>query len=319
MRVIFKTGLTLFSLLLGFSLYAQIGGNTTPLQYSVHTYSVVMDNSVYDAVWGIFPAGTSADDIEKGTAGALVPGTAYTILGIPWKEGSTAKFRVQFNGNMTAFDGTAGSGEYVIGYMETTTGTSACATASAMPFILYEPFDVDIDLLDSDDSGICSDQQGILLENSLATTHTVEYTVFITSPSGGYVAVNDVQWQFDFLINVVGANPALNATIASIVATNADMDAQSWDPGNQSTYSATCAVSPNGPDPTPGVNQVTFTVEFNDQLGVEQDVTFTISNIFGYYGELDFDIIDSGGDLNDNIATNTIWSMPDVGLIEAMN
>ncbi len=297
--------------------FAQIGGNLAPLQYSVHTYSIEMDDEAYQALWGIYPPGTTQADLEAGTAVPLTAGVAYTLVPPTptWKSGGRAYFRVQFNGNMVPYNASVpGSGEYVIGYMETTIDGNACATAVVQDFILYGPFDVDIDLQAADPVEQCSDEDGVWHrpgDNVYQTT--VQYEVTIEYPGavlGGYI--HDMTWNFDYQVVVDGEGAGANGTIASITISGGTVPVTPPIPPSSSNFTANCTVDPSQTTP------LTFTIVYNEVLGVRQDIRLSISNIYGSYAEQDIDEV-NGTQTGNNIVNNSIYALPDVGHIEVWN
>lgn len=297
--------------------FSQIGGNLAPLQYSIHTYSIEMDDEAYEAVWGIYPPGTTQAQLEAGTAVPLTPGVAYILVPPTptWKSGGRAYFRVQFNGNMVPYNASVpGSGEYVIGYMETTIDGNACATAVVQDFILYGPFDVDIDLQAADPVEQCSDEDGVWHQpgdNVYQTT--VQYEVTIEYPGtvlGGYI--HDMTWNFDYQVVVDGEGAGANGTIASITISGGTVPVTPPIPPSSSNFTANCTVDPSQTTP------LTFTIVYNEVLGVRQDIRLRIYDIYGSYAEQDIDEV-NGTQTGNNIVNNSIYALPDVGHIEAWN
>ena len=312
-------------LVVGLQGFSQIGGNFLPLQYSVHTYSIVMDDEAYEAVWGIYPYGTTeAQIMADHTSTALVAGVAYSNLNIdPAKTGGRAYFKVQFNGNMAVYNGSEAPspedhvGEYVIGYLETTIDGNACATAVVKPITLYSPFDVDIALGASEDPAKCADDADASLiyhlpKDTVFQT-TVVYQVTVEYPDasvGGYV--RDDEWTFDYQIIVDGEGSGTNGTIESIKVEGITTTLNPTIPSGSSSFTGTCLVEPSQATP------LIFTVVYNDVLGVTQNIQLIISNILGSFSEPDIDEV-NGTQNNNNVVSNTIYAMPDVGYIEEWN
>lgn len=297
-------------LLLHFASAAQIGGNVSPLQYSVHTYSVVMDDPSYNSNWGLYVAGTTDNQIINGTATALVNGVDYTQVGEPWESGGTTYFRIQFS---TIANGPTALGQYVVGYKETTSDAFLCVGAVSLTIEVFNPFDVDVELADPADQANCNDDTGDLkTPGNLASQTTVAYLVNVVYPGAGEGGYDqDLTWSFDFTVTADGAGSGTNATIASITATGTDLIPRSYAGAvGTSSYTGSLTVDPSQVDP------VTFTIVFNDVLGVNQAISFGIANIEGAYQEPDIDEVDG---TPGNSLTHTIYSMPNVGDIVAWN
>jgi hypothetical protein len=321
MKSKFKILILSLLLLSGIGSLAQIGGNFSPLQYSIHTYSIVMDDIDYTAVWGIYPYGTTQTSLENNTAIALIEGTDYNDLHIiPAKNGNRAYFRVQFNGNIAYYNGSEAPGpedhvgEYVLGFKETTDDGNACATAVIQPFTLYGPFDVDVAMNDPADVADCPDDDNVLHQPGDNVFQTeVVYLVNVEYPNAAVLGyIGGMSWSFNFEVKVDGESTGTNATIASIVAEGSTLPTNYTIPPGSSTFTDVCTVNPSD------VNPVTFTIVFNDVLGVTQNVSFNITDIQGAYSEQDIDEVNST-QLNNNILANTIYGMPNVGQIEVWN
>lgn len=307
----FKILFLLLLLLAGVKSYAQIGGNTTPLQYSVHTYSIVMGNSIYTPSWGVYIAGTTQLQIENNTATPLIDGTHYTLVTPIWKNVGSSYFKIQFS---TIANGPLAQGDYVIGYKETTNDANLCVTASIRNIHVYGPFDIDLSLNDPADAADCPDNSNVpKLPGDYNFQTTVLYLVTIEYPSlasGGYEDVA-FPWMFNFQIIIDGFGAGANATIASITASGVGMLDQTWGAAlGSSNFTGSCSITPSS------ISPVTFTVVYNDVLGVEQNISFQTKDIKGSYGEQDIDEINGTAG---NSLTNKIYSMPVVGDILAWN
>jgi hypothetical protein len=302
----------MFLLLLGVgnTVWAQIGGQFTPLQYSTHTYSIAMGDANFTPVWGVYVEGTDEGDIESGLA---VEASDYEVYETK-KLAGIAYFTVRFADNNTAM----ATGNYVIGYKETTNDTKLCTRAVVEPIILYNAFDVDVALHEDENPFDCPDGSGDLKGQDLTSTTTIDYVVYVEYPTAG-VPLNGYlglagggteKWKFTFDVEVNGIS-GTSATIASIEANALGMATQTFSvTGTPSLYTGTCTVTPARLTP------VTFTVVYNDQLGVSQDVSFKIRAIEGAYQEPDIDEVTGAAG---NTVTHTIWAMPDVGAITALN
>lgn len=310
-RLNYNIILTLCLLLTGTMMsMGQIGGNFSPLKFSVHEYSIEMDNTAYTAQWGIYPLGTTQAQLEAGTAVALLGnGTDYTFVSTS-KSGGRAYFRVQFNGSMAVYnESVPNSGQYLIGYVETTSDGYECASATLEPFTLYPPFDVDVALGPGYVAAECPTNSTVLIQGPPVTQTTFEYLVNVVYPGvsdGGYIEGETWSFNFEFDINGVAGN---NATIDNITATGIGMAPLSWTPvPGTSFYTAECVVNPSQ------VHPVTFTLVFNDVPEVDQEIIFEISSIKGFYNEQDIDEVNGTAG---NRLSHTIYAMPDVGQILA--
>lgn len=290
-------------------LLGQIGGNKAPLQYSVHTYSIEMDEVAYNAVWNLYSGGTTAEQIEAGAV-PLVNGTHYTRVGAVTKSGGRAYFTIQFSFLLAGVNTPTATGNYVIGYLETTVDGNACATSRALPITVYAPFDLSVTLASA--AGACPDSEGTpLAPGNTATQTAVEYLVSMEFPGvdeGGYLDTLAKKWSFNFELLVDGEGSGTNATIVSITASGAEMLDVSWTPvPGSSSYIANCEISPSSESP------VTITAVINDVLGVDQTVNFRIYDVKGPFEEIDVNSANNIG------PTYTIYSMPNVGDIVAWN
>lgn len=293
----------------------RIGGNMTPLLYSVHTYSISMGDVTYQPNWGLYPAGTAASEIEDGTAVALIPGTDFTVIELPFTErivSGRSYWKIQFNNNIAV------STPYVIGYKENTVDINECLTAVVQDIEVQGIFDVDVALeTPDDDAARCGDESNQLLIDTETIQTQVNYRVFINYPENppGYVESGGTgYWRFDFNITATGRGgaAAADATIASITATDGATNIGTWNPSpGTSSFDANIDVNPVS------ISPVYFTVTYNEVLGVTQDISFSISTIRGAYLEPDIDEISNRPDLNR--VTHTIYAMPNVGQITAWN
>jgi hypothetical protein len=294
------------------SSFSQIGGNATPLQYSTHTYYIVMASSADIGSWGLYPVGTTQEAIENGTATAL-PYDVYAKVDKTWPSSDTSHFCIQFS---TTANVATPEGNYVIGYKETTDDKYSCVTASVLNIHVYSPFDIDVSLNDNADAADCPDSSGTWkLPEDHAFKTTVQYLVTMSYPStaeGGYVSVPALPWSFTFRFIVDGVGSGTNATIDNITITSPDAGfvQQDYTPSSgTSDYTQSCSVTPSS------VPSLIFTVQYSDVLGVEQNIQFFISDISGPYGELDLDVING----QTNTVSNIVYAMPDVGDIRALN
>lgn len=295
--------------------FAQIGGNMTPLLYSVHTYSILMGDVTYQPNWGLYPENTDAGQIEDGTAVALIPGTDFTVIELPFAEqiiAGRSRWKIQFNLKITE------NTNYVLGYKETTADVNECLTAVVQSIAVQETFDVDVELSNPlVDAVRCGDESNQLLIGNEIIKTVVDYRVFINYPDNppGYVALGGTgNWRFDFNITATGRGGAAaeDATIALITANDGVLNIETWTPDSgTSSYDANIVVNPVS------ITPVFFTVTYNEVLGVTQDISFSISSIRGAYLEPDIDEINNRPDLNR--VTHTIYAMPNVGQITAWN
>lgn len=302
------------------NLYAQIGGNLTPLQYSTHEYSALKEHPSNNAIWNIYlradedgDTDIDADDltalelkIERGTATPLIVGTDYTKLSPVGADPARAYFRVQFSTSTT----TLPVGEYVIGYLETAGNGTYCTTSTVQVITIYGPFDIDV----GGDSGAgCPDdsESGDYIQN--ASTYVfqtqVQFLVNLVYPdagSGGYDFTTPWRFRFDIAVNGVSGS---SAVINSVNITGTGFTEQSYSPGT-STFYQVCTVT------NESTTQLVFTLTINDVLGVEQDVDFWISSILGSFREPD---IDEAKNLAGNSIDYTIYMMPASGEIFSIN
>jgi hypothetical protein len=242
-----------------------------------------------------------------------VNGTDYTLVIPSWKSGGRAYFKVQFSVLNAGVTTPTPLNDYIIGYKETTVDGNACATAAVLPIHLYGPFDVDVALANAADALDCPDDTGDPKAPGFTTYQTsIDYLINVVFPdagSGGYIA--DSTWTFNFLVEVNGEGAGANATIASITASGGTMIPIVWTPvAGTSSYPASCTIDPSQTTP------ITFTIVYNDVLGVTQDVSFSIEGIRGAFQEQDIDEVNGTAG---NSLTHKIYSMPDVGDILAWN
>lgn len=308
MKQIFKLCMFLLLLGVGNTVWAQIGGQFTPLQYSTHTYSIAMGDANFTPVWGVYASTVSASEIEDGVA---TPVAGYELVVTPYKAAGVAYFKVRFAINNVGMP----TGDYVIGYKEITNDTKLCTRAVVQPITLFDAFDVDVKLPDGVPTANCPGGSEQLKGQDLTSTTTAQYIVYVNYPTAaldGYVATGGSEkWKFNFTIQISGIS-GTSATINSVaVAATGLTPIPSYTvPASTSVFNGTCEVKPSN------VTPLTFTVVFNDQLGVSQDVSFAIKAIEGAYLEPDIDEVTGGAG---NTVTHTIWSMPNVGAITALN
>lgn len=291
--------------------YGQIGGNNTPLINSVHTYSVLMDNTEYNAQWGVYPAGTPQSEIEDNSAVPLVQGVDFSFISQTLLENQSL-WRIQFDKKIDEGQ------TYVIGYRETTVDDDLCVSARVLSVTIYPSFDVDIELADKTNDFVrCGDGSEQLQGSEEAIDGlqtTIKYTVFINYPdeaAGGYYENGTWSFNFNIVAEGRGGASAEDATIAQVTASGIGMADLSWIPGT-SSFTSNVSVNPSS------VTPVTLTVVYNDVLGVTQDLTVRITDIYGSFSERDVDELENNEEGN-NIVRNTIYAMPDVGPIMAWN
>ncbi len=306
--------LTFLLLSMQLALFAQeiIGGNLAPLKYSVHTYSIKMSSASYTSGWGIYPFGTTREQIEKELVLPLNGnGSDYTFLSIT-NDGTNSYFKVQFNGSMEYHNGVGDVGHYVLGFRETTT-SYACRGASAQEIVLYAPFDVDVALGPTEDPVKCPEGSNVYMTGTPSSQTTVSYVLNMENPNNPDTTyINDETWTFDFQVKINdGVLNASNSKIASVNASGTNSFTQGWPLAvGSSNYFGSCTVNPSQS------TQITFTIVYNDVVGVAQNVVFNISNILGFYLEPD---IDESNGWPGNSLTQQISAMPNVGVIEALN
>lgn len=279
-----------------------IGGNATPLYSSTHKYTVDMSDAGNNFSWSVYAGHITSAQIDAGTVTPL-PATGYYKFGEIDVDGTgKAYVNITFDGDLAnlPYLGYSGSnGQYTIVYNEATTGTYVCDRSIVYHLVLQPPIDIDVDLAIVS-ANKCPDQSNTPQEGTSSQTSR-DYKVSLVFPATnpGYVST----WNFTMDVEIKGKSGA-NASIHS-VSVGATTIATSI---NQSTYSFNYDVT------TVGIRDVTVTVVFNDQLGVEQDVIVELPYISAFYDERDHDeIFKTTG----NIVTDVIWAMPDVGAITA--
>lgn len=277
---------------------AQVGGDSSPLQHSRHTYSIVMGYEANSPSWRIFSDHLSVADIEGGSYTPLTRNVAYSVV-LDDIDGTDAIFKVEFNGTMTA-------GNYTMAYKENT--ADDCFKTEILQFVLHPSFDVDVALLVAGDLQDCGDLSGDpQLPGFTAFKTTIPYAVNLVSPDAG-TGYEGSQWSFRFTVSAVGQSGGTSATIESVgLDFNGDGIDQTLTPGAlASVYSETVLVSN-----LPAVSLVVLQVTYNDVLGVSQNVRCELTEIEGAYLEIDAD--------NSNRVDHEIYAMPAAGDIIALN
>jgi hypothetical protein len=309
-----KLGFILLLLMVKLYLPAQtsIGGNLNPLKYSIHTYSIKMSSPDYTYEWGIYPYGTTKDQIEKGLVVPLLGnGIDYTSQGIS-NDAVNSYFKVQFDGGLAYSNGVGTVGHYIIGFRERTKDF-ACLGASLQEIVLYAPFDVDISLPATENPTKCAGGSDVFMIGAPSSQTASNYTIAIEFPHtpDTYINGGAVPWTFDFQVKI--NDGVLNSTNSKIVSINASGTgySQGWPTAaGSSNFFGSCSVTPSQTSP------ITFIVVYQDVVGVPQNVLFNISNILGVYKEMD---IDEKGGFAGNSLSQTILAMPNVGVIEPLN
>ena len=308
-----KFGFIVLLLMVKLSLSAQtiIGGNLSPLKYSIHTYSIKMSSPDYTYEWGIYPYGTTKDQIEKALVAPLLGnGTDYTLQGTS-NDLVNSYFTVQFDGGLAYSNGVGTVGHYIIGFRERTKDF-ACLGASLQEIVLYAPFDVDVSLPTTENATKCAGGSDVYMTGTPSSQTTSNYTVSVEFPQTPDTYVNGaVPWTFDFQVKI--NDGVINSSNSKIVSLNASGTgySQSWPTAaGSSNFFGSCTVTPSQTSP------ITFTVVYSDVVGVQQGVLFNIYNIVGVYKEID---IDEKGGFAGNSLSQTISAMPNVGVIEALN
>jgi len=295
---------------LSLSAQTNIGGNLSPLKYSIHTYSIKMSSPDYTYEWGIYPYGTTKDQIEKALVAPLLDnGTDYTLQGTS-NDLVNSYFTVQFDGGLAYSNGVGTVGHYIIGFRERTKDF-ACLGASLQEIVLYAPFDVDVEL-PATETTKCAEGSGVFMIGAPSSQTASDYTITIEFPHtpDTYVSGAD-PWTFDFQVKI--NDGVINSSNSKIVSLNASGTgySQSWPTAaGSSNFFGSCTVTPSQTSP------ITFTVVYDDVIGVEQGVLFNISNIVGVYKEIDIDEKEGSAG---NSLSQTILAMPNVGVIEPLN
>lgn len=283
--------------------HAQVGGNASPLHTSVHTYKVTMGDELNTPTWNLYPGTATVASIESGSEVAYTRGVHYRVLDEDIV-GGKAIVQIQYNGTAPLSVGT-----YVLAYREI--NNKSCLKTNVLTIELQAPFDVDVELADAADAARCPDLSGTA-QNSNFTT-SISYRVHMVSPASPPGYEEEGAWYFRYTVTAVGQSGTA-ATIARIQVDDDGDAIPEFDntPGTSaSTYTSTYTVTPAS------IREVIVTVTYNDVLGVDQSISFELSEIEGSYRELDADVLNSNP--SDNTVTHTIWSMPNVGAITALN
>lgn len=273
-----------------------IGGNERPHQYSTHTYTVTMWDAGDQTVWRIFSGTLTSTDVESGTYTPLVRNTSYKVeTDLPVS--GTATFKVKFIGAMAP-------GPYTIVYKELKSYADNdgddCATTIVKNIEIVNPIDIMVELNNTNEN-ICPEATG---DDELNTTTDVEFKVKLNFPNYAATPTPDkyagAHWYFRYTITVTG-NGGTSATIKSVTQDSNTIN------GNvaASTYTNVCTISNDD-------SEVDFTVVLNDQLGVEQNVAVVISEVEGSY-------LEAETNMTNNSQTITIYSMPNISSITALN
>lgn len=293
-------GILLTLLTLSLVAGAQIGGNTSPMQYSTHTYSIVMGEEDNTPLWRIYSGTLSVADVESGSYTPLTRNVDYAVNNDDIS-GGVAFIEVRFTGAMAP-------GDYTVAYEET--NDDDCFKTEILEIEMQAPFDVDVALLNSADEEDCPDLSGDLQLPGFTDYQTaVAYNVTIENPDPSANDYAGDSWSFRFTVTASGQGGGSSATIDSVEVDYGydTVVEETLTPGSTvSTYSSVVTV-----DNDPAVSQVVLTVYFSDALGVTQDIDFELSEIEGSYLELDTDLSE--------LEENVIYAMPDVGDISALN
>lgn len=296
--------LFVFLLLLVFSgsVFAQIGGDPTPLNNSTHQYSILMSDKTNNFAWSIYSGHITSTEIDNNTYSPL-PVSYYKVGEVDVNATGEAYVWLTFNGlptNMPYLGYGASLGTYTLAYKESTKGTYKCERSVVFHFTMYPPLDVDISLANPTASK-CPDNSGVP-QVGVTSQSTRTYNVDLVYPevAPGYVQ----SWQFTLNIIVEGASGA-SATIKSVVIGATTIA----DNINMSTYNFDFTAPV-------GTRQVAVAVTFNDVLGVEQDLKLELQPISAFFSERDADEIDK---TPGNIVSDKFFAMPNVGVISALN
>jgi len=292
----------------------EIGGNTTPLKYSVHTYKITMGNIANDTEWGIYErlynTANGRDSIDQGLLFQYTEGTHYDVDPFrTGKAGTTDSITIDFNGTLVVGE------TYTLVYKETS--SDECYDYVYLDFTLQEPIDVDLDPDDLISNYECPDSNLIYVECSVSpdipeTRTSVVYHVVITNPPGGTEPTDTVyfpedpttgQWSFRYDITVTGVGGA-SAIIDTISYTGFTVA-----PG-VSAYGNIAYVENETSD-------FEITVEYIDVPGVQQKIDFELTLIEGSFEEDDIDVIIPRA--GENEKTHYINSIPPTGCIYALD
>jgi hypothetical protein len=296
------TFLFVFIIAFGAKAQPEIGGYSTPLQYSIHTYTVTMGGATNNVEWDIYLPGVTRPEIDDGTALPLVKGSAYYVVSKTETAG-IASFTVDFRGTMP-------TGEYLLAYREESADN--CWDFQFLSFELFDPFDIDLDPANTINNTDCPDTHMEYLEGTgtpdIPTTQTViEYPVNMTYPGDDpyYITSSDPigNWSFYFEVTVNGQGGS-DALINEI-----SYDGFSVNPA-ASTYTNLVTVPNN-------VREFIITVTYDDVAGITQEIDFELTQIEGTYGERDVDVI--LGNTGENEMTHTINAIPAASYIVALD
>jgi len=242
-----------------------IGGPRFPLQNSTHTYTVTMYNPINNTSWGLYPTGTTIDNVE----------TSTPVLGLFSGTKSLGVASITFN-----FPALTVGETYVIVYRELDpVSAEQCDNYRFYSIVIQDPIDIDLDAAPTTD---CPDEPASYRRNPVSSgilSYTGTYTVNFIQPT-------DYNYDWKFAFDIVTA--AVSGTPANIESVEISGD------GGFVTQTITL------PSGTHDVNrliediprestQLIFNVLFTFAANSGPRITFSIENMSGSFLEIDVD------------------------------
>lgn len=292
----------------------EIGGDSLPLYQSTHTYRVLMSNTLNESYWNLYEGTLTVAEVQSGDYTPLVAKTDYGVE--IENAGGFAIITIRFLAPSLAathpinYDDGTNDGRYTLTYREITTDDYKCFANEVFHIHVMPPIDIDI-AQDVEDQYRCQDQSGLYQTTDESQSEFV-YTVYIEYPdtlANGATGYSGT-WEFYLNINTTGDVVGQHTTIAG-VAENTGVVSITNDTGiGTRTYGAKFEVTDEN------VHEIEITVTYNDVLGVTQDISVYLTGISGKFNEVDADeIFGTQG----NVITHTIYAMPAVGVLTALN
>lgn len=291
----------------------EIGGDSVPLYQSTHTYRVEMSNTLNESYWNLYEGTLTVAEVQSGDYTPLVAKTDYGVE--IENAGGFASITIRFLNPLPAatrpinYDNGTDPGRYTLTYRETTTDDYKCFANEVFHIHVMPP--IDIDIAHVGDEYRCQDNSEVY-QNTTESQSEAVYTVFIEYPdtlttgTTGYSGT----WEFYLNVNTQGDVVGQHTTIAGVVANTGGVTISNDTGIGTRTYGAKFEVT------DANVHEIEFTVTYNDVLGVTQDITVNLTSISGRFNEVDADeIFGTEG----NEITHTIYAMPAVGVLSALN
>jgi hypothetical protein len=256
-------GLLVFAVV---GLFAQdIGGSRFPLLNSTHSYSVTMAHPINVTSWGLYPTGTTIDNVES-TTPIIGPLTGTKNIGI-------ASISLTFSGL------TIGT-NYVIVYRELDpVSAEQCDNYRFYTILIQDPLDIDLDNAPAND---CPEEPASYRRNPISSgilSYNGYYVVNFVQPIG-----YNYNWKVAFNI-VAEATVGIPADIVSVeISGNGGFSTQNFTfpPGQ---HDITQLIE-NIPKET---NQLEFFVFYTFAANSGPRITFSIENMSGSFMEIDVD------------------------------